>query len=268
MSGASKHDAWQAGESYDAYMGRWSRKVAPVFLDRIGAADGLDWLDVGCGTGALSEAILARCNPRSLIGIDPSERLHRARRGNVRDPRASFMVGDAQALPVETGSRDLVVSALALNFVPDRKKALEEMARVARPGGQVAFYVWDYPGGGLEFLRAFWNAATALDPAAAHLTEDRRFPYCEPTALTGLATAAGLASVRCDAIEIATVFSDFDDYWAPLHPRRRSGSRLLRQPRRRSAPPPRDKLRADLPVRQDGTIALEARAWSIMAKAS
>ena len=158
MAETSRHDAWQEGESYDAYMGRWSRRIAPLFLGRLEAADGLDWLDVGCGTGVLSEAILAQCGPRSVLGVDPSPGFISQAREIMRDPRATFQLGDAQALPVGSATFDLVVSGLVLNFVPDRLKALEEMKRAARRNGRVCFYVWDYPGGGVEFMRAFWTA--------------------------------------------------------------------------------------------------------------
>jgi SAM-dependent methyltransferase len=129
----ARHDAWQAGESYDGYMGRWSRQLAPRFLDWLGVPDRLDWLDVGCGTGALSGAILARCNPKSLVAIDPSQGFIATARRNVSDQRAEFRVGDAQSLPVEPVSRDVIASALALNFVPDRHLALAEMRRVSPP---------------------------------------------------------------------------------------------------------------------------------------
>jgi SAM-dependent methyltransferase len=211
-----KNSAWQAGESYDAYMGRWSRRIAPLFLDRMGTAEGLDWLDVGCGTGALSDAILTRCAPRSVTGVDPSPGFLTQARETVRDQRATFLIGDAQALPVGLASFDLVVSGLVLNFVPDRLQALKEMRRAARPEGRVCFYVWDYPGGGVEFMRAFWTAATELDPDAADLADDRRFPFCEPSSLTELARAAGLAAIGCDAIEASTVFRFFEDYWRPF----------------------------------------------------
>ena len=187
MPETSKHDAWSAGEAYDAYMGRWSRKIAPLFLDRIGAAGGLEWLDVGCGTGALTEAILSRASPSSVLGIDASDGFVERARQLVADPRASFVVADAQALPLESAGRDVAASALVLNFVPDRARALAEMRRVVRPGGRVGFLVWDYPGRGIEFMAAFWNAAAALDPGAADLTEARRFPFCEPRALAEMA---------------------------------------------------------------------------------
>src|SRR5262245_29677212 len=115
MTETSRHDAWQAGDSYDRYMGRWSRGIAPRFLDWLDAPDGLDWLEVGCGTGALSAAILAQCRPKSLVSIDSSEGFVKTARANVPDRRAEFQVGDAQALAAETASKDVIVSALLLN---------------------------------------------------------------------------------------------------------------------------------------------------------
>ena len=265
MAETTRHDAWQAGDSYDAYMGRWSRQIAPRFLDWLGAPDGLDWLELGCGTGALSAAILARCNPRNLTAIDPSEGFVAKARANVPDGRATFRVGDAQALDLETASRDAVVSALMLNFVPDKAKALAEMKRVARPGGRIGFYVWDYPGGGIAFMRAFWNAATALDPAARDLTEDRRFPFCTPDGLTDLAARAGLAAAECAPIEAPTVFRDFDDYWRPFTlgagPAPGYCTSLDPEARQRL----KEKLHDTLPRRADGAIALKARAWAVKA---
>jgi SAM-dependent methyltransferase len=268
MTPSSRHDAWQAGDSYDSYMGRWSRLVAPRFLDRLKAADGLDWLEVGCGTGALSGTIVARQSPKSLIAIDPSEGFLAKARTNVPDPRVDFRVGDAQALPVATASRDIVVSALVLNFVPDKEKALAEMKRAVRPGATIAFYVWDYPGGGMGFMRAFWTAATALDPKAGDLTEDKRFPFCTPEGLTDLATRAGLASVSCTAIEVPTVFKDFDDYWHPFTlgagPAPGYCKSLDDDARERL----KEKLSDSLPRAPDGSIPLNARAWMVTATAA
>ncbi len=141
MSNATRHDAWQAGDGCDAYMGRWSREAASRLLGWFDGPRGGDWLEVGCGTGALSAAILSACSPASLIGIDPSEGFIATARRNVPDRRVSFQVGDAQALDLEDASRDAVVSGLVLNFVPDRPGALAEMRRVARPGARIGFYV-------------------------------------------------------------------------------------------------------------------------------
>ena len=265
MAQTARHDAWQAGDSYDRYMGRWSRRIAPVFLEWLDAPDGLDWLEVGCGTGALSAAILARCRPKSLVAIDPSATFIRQARSHVRDERAEFRTGDAQALPVEPASRDVIVSALVLNFVPDRHEALAEMKRAARIGATVGFYVWDYPGGGVEFMRAFWNAATALDPDAIELTEGRRFPFCTREGLTDLTRQAGLALVDSIPIEVPTVFEDFDDYWRPFTlgagPAPGYCTSLDPEARERL----RQTLRDSLPRREDGSIPFHARAWAIKA---
>lgn len=264
---ASRHDAWQAGDSYEFYMGRWSRRIAPLFLDLLALPRELDWLEVGCGTGALSAAILARCDPESLIAIDASEGFLAKARASVPDQRVEFRQGDAQALGLESASRDAVVSALMLNFVPDRVKALAEMKRVARPGGTVAFYVWDYPGRGLEFLRAFWTEAARLDPKAGDLTEDRRFPFCTPDGLLELARQAGLPGAACEAIEAPTVFSDFDDYWRPFTlgagPAPGYVASLPEDARERL----KERLRESLPRQADGSIRMNARAWAVTSKA-
>lgn len=266
MSEASRHDAWQAGDSYDFYMGRWSRQIAPRFLGWLDPAERLDWLEVGCGTGALSAAILTACNPKSLIAIDPSEGFLAKARANVTDKRATFQLGDAQALTVETDSRDMIVSALVLNFVPDKEAALAEMKRVARAGATVAFYVWDYPGGGVGFMRAFWTAATELDPNARDLTEDRRFPFCTPEGLIDLMEKTGLASVGCTQIEMPAVFKDFEDYWHPftLGAGPAPGYCMSLDPQARQRL--KERLNASLPRSEDGSIPLKVRAWAVKAK--
>jgi SAM-dependent methyltransferase len=268
MPESSRHDAWQAGDSYDRYMGRWSREVAPRFLAWLDAPEHLDWLDVGCGTGALSAAIVRRSAPASLMGVDPSAGFLEQARANVPDPQADFRIGNTRDLPLETASRDVVVSGLVLNFVPEREQALSEMRRVARPGATVGFYVWDYPGGGLQFVRAFWRAAAALDPAARDLAEDRRFPFCTPDRLTELAIGAGLARVEATALEVPTVFADFDDYWHPFTlgagPAPGYCASLDGAARQRLA----EALRRSLPRHDDGSISLKARAWAVRALAA
>lgn len=267
MQDAARHDAWAAGDSYDAYMGRWSRRIAPRFLDWLDMPPGLDWLEAGCGTGALTGALLQRARPASILAIDPSDGFIARARGAVDDPRVTFRTGDAQALGEPDGSRDAVVSGLVLNFVPDRVRALAEMRRVAGTGGTVAFYVWDYPGGGVAFMRAFWQAAVALDPAAADLTEDRRFPFCTPQGLAALVEEAGLTVAARTAIEDESVFRDFDDYWRPFTlgagPAPGYCAKLPEDRRERL----RARLDETLPRRADGSIALPLRAWAVRAVA-
>jgi len=255
-----RKDVWAAGEKYEPYVGRWSRLVAKEFVDWLGLPKGLSWLDVGCGTGALCQAIVERAAPREVLGIDPSAGFIEYARAHV--PGAIFAVGDARSLEIEPSSVDAAVSGLVLNFVPEPDLALEQMARAVRPGGQVAAYVWDYAGR-MELMRYFWDAAVELDPAAAELDEGPRFPLCQPAALEELFTGPRLRWVEVHAIEVPTRFRDFDDYWSPFlggQGPAPSYAMSLSAARRDAL---RDRLRERLPVGADGAIALVARAWAV-----
>lgn len=260
----SRHDAWSAGDAYERYMGRWSRLVAARFLAWLAAPADAEWLDLGCGTGALTQSILARSSPRSVVGIDQSAGFVAHARAAVADPRARFEVGEATRLPLGDASVDVAASALMLNFVPDRVAALREMRRVVRPPGRSAgllsFYVWDYPGGGMGFMRAFWRAAVALDPAAAELGEGRRFPFCNPEGLTALCAAAGWPPVTVAPIEVETRFASFEDYWQPftLGAGPAPGYCASLPEEKRAAL--KERLRQEL---GDGPIAFTARAWGV-----
>lgn len=259
-TGAS--DVWASGDAYEPYIGRWSRLVAREFLAWIAAPPGSRWLDVGCGTGALTEAILRDASPASVQAVDPSPAYVAHARRRVRDPRAELIEADAQSLPQESGSIDVVASALALNFIPRPHVALSEMARVTRGGGIVAVYVWDYAGE-MQLIRRFWDAAVALDPNAAALDEARRFPGCRPDALETLFRDAGFANVESRAIDVPTRFRDFDDYWTPFLGGQgpAPGYAMSLGEDRRAAL--RDRLRATLPIGADGSIDLVARAWAV-----
>jgi ubiquinone/menaquinone biosynthesis C-methylase UbiE len=156
-------DLWGASDAYERYMGRWSRQVAPVFTSWLAPAPGGRWVDIGCGTGILTSAILAACRPSEVLGIDSSALFLQAAAARVPDPRVSFRQGDAQALAEPDDGFDIAVSGLVLNFLPDKAAAIREMARIVRPGGTVALYVWDYAGH-MQVMRRFFDAATALDP--------------------------------------------------------------------------------------------------------
>lgn len=256
------HEVWAAGDAYEAYVGRWSRRVAEVFLDWLAVPAGLRWLDVGCGTGALTATVLSRVDPELVAGLDPSPGLLAGARARIADPRASFTVGDAQSLPYAARRFDAVVSGLALNFVPDPCRAVAESVRVAAGGGLAAAYVWDY-GEGMAMMRYFWDAAAALDPAAAELDEGRRFPLCRPAALRQLWADVGLAGVAVEPVEVPTVFADFDDYWSPFlggqGPAPGYVMSLTEQRRTELC----ELLRTRLPAEPDGSIALTARAWAV-----
>jgi SAM-dependent methyltransferase len=175
---------WAYGSAYDGYVGRWSRLAAQQFIAWLRMADGAAWRDVGCGTGALSETVLTAADPAALVGVDRSPGFVAHARARLAEPRAHFVVADARRLPLVSDRFDAAVSGLVLNFVPDPARAVRELARVTRQGGRVAAYVWDYAGG-MELMRRFWDAAVALDPAAAELDEGRRFGICQPEPLAG-----------------------------------------------------------------------------------
>jgi SAM-dependent methyltransferase len=255
-------DVWASGDAYEPYVGRWSRPVAREFLRWLAAAPGGSWLDVGCGTGALTEAILGAAAPARVEGVDPSLPSVLFARRRVRDGRAAFLVADARSLAHRERSVDVAVSALALNFIPQPDVALGEMARVTRTGGIVAAYVWDYAGG-MQLMRYFWDAAVALDAGARELDEARRFPICHPAALEALFRAARLEGVESLAIDVPTRFRDFDDYWTPFlggQGPAPSYAMGLSEERRAAL---RERIRTALPVAADGAIDLVARAWAV-----
>lgn len=255
-------EVWSAGEAYEPYVGRWSRRVAEGFLDWLQVPPGRRWLDVGCGTGALSAAILHRAQPAKVTGLDPSEGFLSHVREQLQDRCVAFDRGDAQALPYDDGRFHAAVSGLVLNFVPEKSKMVAEMRRVVGPGGTVALYVWDY-GGKMELMRHFWDAAAALDAAARELDEGVRFPVCRPEPLADLLRGAGLEAVETTAIDVPTVFADFDDYWSPFLGGQGPAPGYcvsLDEDRRAQL---RERLRRALPTGPDGRISLMARAWAV-----
>lgn len=255
-------DVWASGEAYEPYVGRWSRLVAPEFLAWLKPAPDGRWLDVGCGTGALTRAILQNAAPRSVTGIDAAQNFIAFAQARIDDPRADFKAGDALALPVETAAYEAVVSGFVLNFVSNPVQMAAEMARAARPGGLVALYVWDYAVR-MQFMRHFWNAAAALDPAAAGLDEGMRFPLCNPEALSDLFRGAGLQRVTVRPIDIWTVFMDFNDFWLPFLGGSGAAPAYLMTLGEAQRAALRERLRQALPSAVDGSIPLMARAWAV-----
>jgi SAM-dependent methyltransferase len=256
------HVRWESGDAYEAYVGRWSRLVAAEFFAWLDVPPGKRWLDVGSGTGVLTATALAAADPAAIVGVDASTGFLRTARARVTDPRAAFSAGDARRLPLADGAFDAVVSGLVLNFVPDAPGAVAGLARVAAPGGTVAAYVWDYAEG-MAFMRHFWDAATALDPAAAELDEGRRFSICRPEPLRALWADAGLSGVEVRPVDVPTAFTDFDDFWQPFlggqGPAPGYVSSLA--PERRDAL--REALRERLPESPSGAVELTARAWAV-----
>jgi SAM-dependent methyltransferase len=255
-------DEWVTGDAYEAYMGRWSRPLARAFVDWLRPKPSADWLEVGCGTGALTSTICDLCEPAAVVACDPSEPFIEHARKNLPDARASFVVAGAEDLPRRDGGFDAVVSGLVLNFLPDPKAALASVRERLHPGGTVAAYVWDYAEG-MALLRIFWDEAAAVDPRAGALDEGRRFPLCSMPGLAALFRAAGLADVETHPLEIPTDFATFDDYWMPFL----RGTGPAPSYVASLDPPSREVLRERLGRRlhagSDGRIRLRARAWAV-----
>lgn len=262
MTGPSAEGLWASGDGYEPFIGRWSRLVAKDFLAWLGVGTHARWLDVGCGTGALTATILATADPSSVLGIDPSADYVAHAASKTGDRRAGFAVGDAEALPVPDSAFDAAVSGLVLNFIPDPTRAMVEACRVVTEGGTVGAYVWDYAGE-MQLIRVFWNAATRLDATVTRLDEGRRFQICQPNALRALYEGAGLRGVEVAAIDVPTHLAAFDDYWQPFlggqGPAPAYAMSLL--PEHRAAL--RESIRLSLPIKADGTIELVARAWAV-----
>jgi trans-aconitate methyltransferase len=258
----TRNDAWSSGNSYESYVGRWSRLVAREFIHWLAAPEQSRWLDVGCGTGALSHSIVELTAPQEVHGIDRSQDYVKIARSNLPHASARFSVGDAQSLPVGSGMYDIAVSGLVLNFVQRPSQMIAEMARAVGAGKTIALYVWDYAGK-MQLMRHFWDAVAALDPAASDLDEGRRFPVCNPEPLHDLFQSAVLHQVEVHPIDVATHFKDLDDYWSPFlggqGPAPGYAMSLSEEQREQL----RKRIFSNLPFAADGSIPLVARAWAV-----
>jgi SAM-dependent methyltransferase len=256
----SLKDGWGSGSAYEPFVGRWSRLVASRFVDWLAPRPERRWLEVGCGTGALTETILQAGDPALVHGLDPSSDYVEYARSRIADARVEFSVGDALGLP--DGGFDYTVSGLVLNFLADPADGLQEMKRVTRPEGCIAAYLWDYSSG-MEMLRYFWDAARELDEEAARLDEGVRFSICNPDSLRSLWDGADLGDVAVVPVAVDTHFRDFDDFWLPFLGGQGPASTYTMS----LAGPAREELksllRQRLPVGDDGGIELCARAWGV-----
>lgn len=249
--------------AYDRFMGCWSRAVGPAFLDWLAPPPNARWLEVGCGTGIFTELILDRCSPAAVSAIDPSaEQVAHANR-QVAAQQVEFQVADAQSLPFPDASFDVVASALTLNFIPDRARGLAEMQRVARAGGSVSAYIWDFtnersPSSPMRMAMKEFGMAVPDIPG----TEASGFD-----ALAAMFQHAGLEDITTNAFEVTVPFSDFNAYWEAQTPSYAPWTRMIAK----LSNGERDRLvasvRAGLPIRADGTIAYASRAHAIRARA-
>jgi SAM-dependent methyltransferase len=248
---------FEDGAAYERMTGTWSRLAGDIFLDWLAPAQGLRWIDIGCGNGAFTQLIVDRCEPAEVQGIDPSEDQLAFARQRPAGQMAEFRQGNAMALPFPEDRFDAAVMALVIFFVPDPAKGVAEMVRVTRPGGTVATYAWDMLGGGYP-----------LEPIQAELRESGITPPLPPRAdssrmeaLSDLWTGAGLEAISTREITVHRTFADFDDFWT------NSMSPSLVPVLTAMTPGDVEKLKtrvhARLPADAAGRITCEARANAI-----
>lgn len=254
-------DTWNSSDPYEYFMGRWSKLMAPVFLSWLNPSFHKSWLDLGCGTGALSESIYFNYEPSNLTCLDLSAGF--LKKATERLPgNVNFKIGNASNIPNSNDSFDIIVSGLALNFFPDLESALIEMKRVIKPTGIIAAYVWDYAGR-MDFLRHFWDTAFEVDPGSYKQDEGVRFPICNIYNLKMLFQKAALSNIEISYLDIHTVFKNFEDYWQPFLGAQGPAPSYLASLNENLQNSIKSSLRKKMIVEPDGSIKLLARAIAI-----
>jgi len=246
------------GAAYERGMGVWSRLAGAVFLDWLSLPAGQRRIDVGCGNGAFTEGLIQRAAPAEVQGIDPSEAQLAFARGRPSARAATFLQGDAMALPFEADRFDAATMALVIFFVPDPARGVAEMVRVVRPGGMVAAYAWDILGGGFPFEPIHAEArAFGITPALPPSVEASRME-----ALRELWAGAGLEAIETRDITVQRSFADFDELWAASTST--GGMRLiLAAMAAEELEQLKARLRARLPADAQGRITYAARANAV-----
>jgi SAM-dependent methyltransferase len=247
------------GKAYERLMGRWSKLAGAQFLDWLDAPKNLRWIDIGCGNGAFTEVLIARGSPASVTGIDPSDGQLAYARTRPGTKTAQFQLADGQALPFGDNSFEAASMALVISFIPDPPKAAREMARVVKPGGTVATYMWDFLGGGFPLAPvAAAMKSLGLAPGARPNVEASRLDD-----MRAIWEQAGLTAIETQVIRIEVAYSDFTDFWesnsAPVGPAGTAIAALSPQAREQL----KGRLREQLPIGADGRIAYEAFANAV-----
>ncbi len=256
---AAEDELFNDGAAYERLMGRWSRRVGDIFIDWIAVPDNLRWLDLGCGTGAFTEEIVKRCSPAALVGVDPSAEQLAFAQTRPGLERTEFRVGDAERLPLPDNSFDVAVMALVIHFIPDPAKAIGEIARVVRPGGLAASYVWDYTQQGsptapiASAIKAIgFDSPSPPSPQATSLA-----------ALQALWEGAAFEGIEARTINISVEFSDFDEFWSSMTARVGPAGKVLARMSPQDLDRLRDTLKQKMAVTSDGRVIYEARANAI-----
>ena len=246
------------GAAYETMMGVWSKIAGEVFLDWLAPPKGLHWVDVGCGNGAFTELLAARCAPAAVEGVDPSaQQIDFARQRKIA-VKASFREGGAAPLPFTDASFDAAVMALVIFFVPEPPAGVAEMARVTRPGGLVSAYAWDIMGGGFPW-EAFWaeQRGLGLTPRLPPSPEASRIGT-----MRDLWRGAGLTGVETREITVRRTFADFEDYWTVSQSAPGSAA-FIADLSAAEAKTLKERVRALLPADASGAVTVTARANAV-----
>lgn len=250
------------GAVYERTVGKWSQLAAEEFLRWLVPPPGLNWLDVGCGNGAFTEFLVARCAPRAVTGLDPAEAQLAYARTRAASGVARFQTGDAMALPFPAHAFDAAVMALVVFFVPDPAKGVVEMARVVKPGGLVAAYAWDMMNGGFPF--------DGMQAAMAEMGIPPLFPpnaaVSRIEALHALWAGAGLARVESTEYVVYRTYDDFEDLWATSS-RTASVAPLLGAMEPAAIEALKSRMRARAPADASGRITCSARVTAVRGNA-
>jgi SAM-dependent methyltransferase len=240
-------------QSYDAFMGRYSRPLAPRLADFAGIAAGQRALDVGCGTGALTAELVDRLGPEHVAAVDPSEPFVEAMR--TRFPGLAVERAGAERLPFPSETFDAALAQLVVHFMRDPTAGITEMARVTGAGGMVAACVWDHAGSHGP-LAAFWDAARGLQPG---VHDESNLAGVREGHLAELFEAAGLEAIESTALEVAVDHPSFDEWWLPFTAGVGPAGEFVAT----LAPEAREELRAACHARLgDGPFTISAIAWA------
>ncbi len=262
MSGDGAQAFRTSRAAYDSHVGRYGPALAQGLIEWAGVGSGDRVLDVGCGTGLLTAELAAVVGEDRVSAIDPSEPFVDA--CQQRLPAADVRLATAEDLPFGDTSFDCALSQLVVNFMSDPHAGVQQMRRVTRPGGTVAACVWDYAGE-MTLLRTFWDAAAALDSAAAPLDEGVSMRHCQPESLQALLESVGLRNIRSGELRPSVRYSSFEELWTPftagVAP---SGAYTVSLNE-----PSQDALRREVHRRLGspvGPFVLTARAWTVIGR--
>jgi ubiquinone/menaquinone biosynthesis C-methylase UbiE len=254
-----KTELFTDGEAYERMMGRWSRVVSETFFAWLDLPKGLRWLDVGCGNGAFTGEIIARCDPAKVVAIDPSEEQLAFARTRPGTKMAKFEAGDAHKLSFDDGTFDVAIMALVLAFLPDPAKAVAEMTRTVRPGGWVATYMWDLPNGGAPTSPIY----AAIESLGLTVPFRPNYEASRLEAMRAFWEKAGLEAIETRVIRIPVRFANFDEFWdskaVPVGPQGKVIAGMSPAAREQL----RTRLREQLPAASDGHILYESLANAV-----